>query len=173
MARQIPLSGKRGAGLFAIVDDEDYERLSGYRWCVAYVKGRRAYANRGFRIGGRFQKIQMHREVLGYLGPLQVDHINGDPLDNRKANLRLVTHDENTRNAFVTRRSATGFKGVFPRKGRFAAAIEAGNQRHRLGSFPSPEAAARAYDEAARRLHGPFARLNYPLPGEQPARRAA
>ena len=98
----IPLCGKRGQGKFAIVDDEDYERVSKYRWYYDIrVKKRKdgsmpEYCH--FRIRGNIGEkslVSLHRFVLGVTVDLDVDHVNENPLDNRKENLKLldrVTH---------------------------------------------------------------------------------
>lgn len=92
---------------------------------------------------------------------LEVDHINGDRLDNRRENLRLCTRRQNTRNAKA--RSACGYRGVSHDRGRWRSRIHhvGVGALVSLGSFDTPEEAARAFDRAARRLHGAFARLNF------------
>lgn len=94
--------------------------------------------------------------------PLQdLDHINRDRADNRIANLRLCTKAENARNATM-RGASSGLKGVYwrPKPHKWVAIITADRQRHFLGSFDSSADAARAYNQAAERLHGEFACLN-------------
>jgi hypothetical protein len=93
-----------------------------------------------------------------------VDHVNGDTLDNRRENLRVATHAENSQNK---RKISKGFKGVYERRGHWIASIAACGTRVRLGSFATPEEAAMAYDDGARKWHGPFARVNFPRVGEQ------
>lgn len=90
--------------MFALVDDDDFERVNQKKWCASLEsRGTKYYAIRREKIGDRYHKIRMHRFVLG-LPPgllddsgLVVDHINHDPLDNRKSNLQLVTQAENMR----------------------------------------------------------------------------
>jgi hypothetical protein len=91
-----------------------------------------------------------------------IDHINGDPGDNRITNLRACCHAQNLKNVRRNRKNSSGFKGVYSRTGGrtwYSQIVSDGRRRH-LGSFPSKEKAAAAYDEAARRLHGEFARTN-------------
>ena len=87
-----------------------------------------------------------------------VDHINGNGLDNRKANLRIASATENGRNRRRHSNNTSGFKGVKKDKGRWVANIGGSKNRIRLGSFETPEEAHAAYCEAANRLHGEFAR---------------
>lgn len=99
--KKIPLS----QGLFALVDDEDYERVSQYKWCASKEsRGTKFYAIRWERINGKQTKIRMHRFILGlppgkqcshYQNGLVVDHVNGNSLDNRKCNLELVDWCDN------------------------------------------------------------------------------
>lgn len=90
----------------------------------------------------------------------QIDHINGDPSDNRLCNLREASHRENLLNR-RRRKSAPGLKGVSPgRRGKFRAAIRLDGKYHNLGEFVTPEAAHSAYAKAAKRLHGEFSSLS-------------
>jgi hypothetical protein len=100
----------------------------------------------------------MHRLLLGEPAAI-VDHVNGDTTDNRRENLRLCSHTQNMQNRKVSRSNRSGFKGIYPDKGRWRAEIQANGIKHRLGSFETPEAAAAAYQVAAEKLHGAFARV--------------
>ncbi len=147
-------------GQIALVDDEDFEAVSRYRW--------RLHRD-GYAQTGNNPNIYMHRLILQPPSGYVSDHINGDRLDNRRANLRSCTGTENTQNRFRAPHKQ-GYKGVFLHQtGRYQAMIKANNTRVFLGTFADPEIAARAYDASARELHGEFARLNFPRPGEQPA----
>lgn len=155
----IPLS----KGLFAKVDDEDFEELSKYRWHANVSRGVRPYAERKTArdpISGRQGRVRMHRLVIGAVGGI-VDHINGDSLDNRKANLRICSNAENVQNVGPTAANTSGFKGLRFKRGKWDARITANNKQFFLGSFDTKEAAAVAYNEAAKKLHGEFARLNH------------
>lgn len=103
----------------------------------------------------------MHRLITGAPDGLTVDHINGNGLDNRQCNLRICTLAQNLAN----REKSNGrhpYKGIWqnPVTNRWGASIQCDGLKHHLGYFDSPEDAARAYNEAATRLHGPFAKLN-------------
>ena len=103
----------------------------------------------------------MHNVIAG--AP-QVDHVNGDGLDNRRANLRPASTAQNARNRSRPSTNRSGFKGVswVRDRGHWRAGIKVDGRSLNLGSFADPVEAAKAYDEAARRLHGKFARPNFP-----------
>jgi len=151
--REIPLS----RGKVALVDDADYARLSAVKW---YFDGR--YAKR--RCGQT--SVYMHREVLSLQPGQCVDHIDGDPLNNRLANLRSATPLENMRNRRANAGKAQ--KGVTyeaahrPRSRPWRARIRVNGRYAYLGHFASDTQAAAAYDAAAMHHFGEFARTNYP-----------
>jgi hypothetical protein len=151
--REIPLT----QGKVALVDDEDYERLSCHKWRALRNKNR-WYAMRDG--GGR--KILMHREIMGAPQGLQVDHIDGNGLNNQSCNLRICTNAENQHNQGVRSSNTSGFKGVswYKRYRKWQVAIRIDGERKYLGYFSNKVEAARAYDNAAKRYHGEFARLN-------------
>jgi hypothetical protein len=153
---EIPLT----QGRVAIVDDED-AHLAEFKWCV-YNYRRNWYAVRRRPGGGAL--IRMHREIVGAPDGLQVDHVSGDSLDNRRANLRLATQAGNTQNMRMRCDNTSGYRGVcwFARDARWKAEISAFGVRRHLGYFYGVLDAARAYDAAAKELHGEFARLNFP-----------
>ena len=142
-------------GQYAIVDDEDLERISHWKW---HFGG--GYARRGNYPSWRL--IYMHREVLNVPSHLDCDHINGNRLDNRKINLRVCTHAQNTKNRKLSRNNRSGFKGVHwrERDKKWSASIGIEKRRMYLGYFETREEAATSYNNAAKVLHGEFANLN-------------
>lgn len=110
--------------------------------------------------GGKVLNLYIQHEILGVAPGVWIDHINGDPTNNRRANLRICTPTENARNRPPDRNSAVPYKGVSIAKNRFNASITADGVACRLGSHKTAEAAALAYDEAARRMFGEFAWIN-------------
>jgi hypothetical protein len=138
--REIPLS----RGLVALVDDDDYEWLSRWKWYAQ--RGRNTfYAARNRRLSDCPGPaiIFMHREIAGSDGP-QVDHVSGDGLDNRRSNLRPVTATENALGA-RKRQSKSGVRGVYrTRVGRWAASFGLGWRSVHIGTFDDPAEAAAA-----------------------------
>lgn len=159
MAREIALT----RGYVALVDDEDFDWLSRWKWIVHTHPRGYDTALRCVPAAEGGGQVKMHRAILGARPGLVVDHINGNTLDNRRCNLRLCTHAENMRNRRPHKNNAVGFKGVnLHANGSYVARIRADGRNVRLGTFACPVEAARAYDAAARRFHGEFARLNFP-----------
>lgn len=108
---------------------------------------------------------RIHRLLLGATDPkIQVDHINGNKLDNRKKNLRLATNQQNQYNVGLRKDNTSGYKGVsWYKKGKkWHAAIRNGNKSIHLGYFKTAVEAARAYDKAAVEFFGEYAYLNFP-----------
>lgn len=156
---EIPLTH----GKVALIDAEDYELVSRYKW-QAY-KGRRTYYSQATvkGVGGKKTTVKMARVILGLNDPsIHVDHINGDGLDNRRSNLRHATQIENARNRAVSVHNQSGFKGVCVHGRKWQAQIRFLGHKLNLGTFATPQEAARAYDAKARELFGEFARLNFP-----------
>jgi hypothetical protein len=143
-------------GLFTKVDDEDYIHLSPHKWQARNSHGK-WYASRTVVPGGVRRLIWMAREVMPCPEGMEIDHVNGDSLDNRRENLRVVTHQQNMQNRVVK-----GYKGVseWNKTGRWVAHCK----RAHLGYWKTPEAAAQAYNAAAAIAFGEYACLN-DLPG--------
>lgn len=155
--RRIPLS----SGAWAIVDAADFEWLCQWKWSVSVGPRGRAVAMRQDPERGG---VLMHTELLPVARPLVVDHINGNSLDNRRANLRAATIAQNGANSRRKSRQAHGFKGIYFDKARgcWCARIKVNYRERALGRFSTAEEAARAYDRAAIEAWGAHARLNFP-----------
>ena len=153
--KEIPLT----QGKITIVDDEDYERLAKHKWFADEDHGGRAW--RAMR-HERNACIQMGREILGAPDGMYVDHINGDPLDNRRSNLRLCTPMENSRSRRKNLRSSSQYKGVHwnTERRRWIAQIKINYRKVKLGRYERELDAARAYDRAALEHFGAFAVIN-------------
>ena len=147
-------------GKTAIVDNDTYEQLCKFKWfALKKPSTGKWYAVRSEN--GR--RVFMHRQLLNAPPGMQVDHANGDGLDNRKSNLRLATSAQNNRNRDKTKRNSTGYKGVSRQKGRrkFRAQIQVNGKAIYLGWYDSPRDAALAYDRAVRKYHGEFGCTNF------------
>lgn len=138
------------AGKYATVDDVDFEWLSQWKW---------TYSGHGYvHRGDNGRKIYMHRLIAGWD---RVDHIDGNGLNNQRSNLRPTSIAENGRNRGANRNNTSGYKGVFRNsKSTWSSRIVSDGKNKYLGSFKSKEEAALAYNEAALKYHGEFARLN-------------
>jgi AP2 domain len=158
--RTIPLGGKRAAGRVALIDDEDWELVSQHNWSVSEHPGV-AYALTGIERDGKLTTIRMHKFLTGWS---RTDHINGDGLDNRRANLRPVTQAQNQANQRPWRGGSSQYKGVYyqRRSRKWAANIMISGHTWYLGAFTVEEDAARAYDAAAIEAFGEYAFLNFP-----------
>lgn len=156
---EIPLT--RGA--FALIDDQDRDLISGYTWQAHGDRLYTLYATARKRIGNKRITVRMHRLIMG-LSPKdisEVDHINGNGLDNRRANLRIVTHRENQCNSRPRRNKHIKYKGVdLCRDGKWRARCTVNGHTYHLGRFRTAKEAASAYNDFARRQFGLNARLN-------------
>lgn len=150
-------------GYVAMVDDEDFEKLSRYKWWALPAKDR-AYAGRTIYLGnGKTHSVFMHREIMGAVGKEEVDHRDGDGLNNQRNNLRICTHAENLWNQKLSRSNKSGFKGVSWNKEmhKWTVILRVNGKQVYLGLFEDVIEAALAYDEAAQKYYGEFARTNF------------
>ena len=162
--KKIPLT----QGYFALVDDEDYKWLSGYKWHVSKVPNTYyAYTYTNNDQGER-KRMSMHRLILGLKerSQKQCDHIDGNGLNNQKQNLRICSHQQNTYNS-KPRPGTSKYKGVCwnlrAQKWQVGLSLRSNGIRNRiaLGHYVDEEQAAKAYDLAAIYYFGDFARTNF------------
>ena len=152
-------------GLFAIVDDLDYDLVAQWSWYATRNLNTWYAGRRGPRRGdGSREKISMHRLILGVDDPvIHVDHVNSDGLDNRRENLRVATNVQNQHNRRPNRSGSSRFKGVgwHCATNKWQVRIGIGGRQVHLGLFEDEVEAARAYDAAAVEHFGEFARPNF------------
>jgi AP2 domain. len=155
-------------GLYALVDDQDYELVSSFAWFVMRRPRGVIYARRQFiSTDGRKREQRMHSLITGWP---EVDHANLDGLDNRRSNLRRATHGQNVANRrkLTTRTCASKYKGVtWDRKhNKWAVQLWVGGARIWGGRFTEELDAAIAYDNLAIECFGEYARLNLVQEGD-------
>jgi hypothetical protein len=147
-------------GKFAVFDEEDYYQLVKFQWHAIEPANNTFYAA---RTCGR-KSLKMHRQIMNAPKHLVVDHIDHNGLNNCKSNLRLCTIAQNCRNT-VPCGVTSKYKGICwkKRQKKWIASIKHNNNKYFLGYFIDEVAAAKAYDQKAKELHGEFAYLNFPL----------
>ena len=148
-------------GKFAIVDADDYDRLSRYCWYFSQGYAKRSQVKGEYNSYATRKEVKMHRDILGLSvngRSIQCDHINGDRLDNRRVNLRIATNFQNSGNYGAQKNNKLGVRGVRQRQWGFEASIRANGKRHYLGCFNTIEEATAAYRAAAKLHFGEFAK---------------
>ena len=144
-------------GKKTIVSNKDYERLAVHKWF--YSSG---YAKRDVWRNGKSKRIYMHREIANTPKGMFTDHINSDKLDNRFENLRICTKGQNEANNVKRKDNTSGFKGVtwYKRDRKWRASIGIKSKWKHLGDFENKIQAAIAYNNAATKYFGEYARIN-------------
>lgn len=163
---RVPLNSRKYPGHVAIIDADDWDAIAPYTWRVANYRGT-FYAMTSIRQSdGRVLAVGMHRIICAAPDGSQVDHIDRNPLNNRRANLRVCTAAQNVMNVPYRAHAEIKYKGVTRRKdrrsGRYRACIRVNDKPIHIGYYDTPEDAARAYDDAARLHFGEFAWINFP-----------
>ena len=154
--------------VFAMVDDEDYEIISKNKWYIMklyHCDTEILYARRyeGSPKKGNHRAILMHREVLGVTQRSQkVDHKDGDGLNNQKINVRVSTHSENMSNRKVSYKKKIKYLGVFFQKNtkNYRASLKKDGKVYSIFSLPTPELAAKAYNDLVVKYNPDYGRLN-------------
>lgn len=147
------------------ISPQDAEKVLLHKWSFTNGSGGKDYVRAIDRTRKPPKQIKLHRYLLDAPEDMQVDHINGDPLDNRRENLRLATPSQNQANGTKRAGATSVYKGVSwhkkARKWRATIGIGNGKQQH-LGFYRTPQMAALAYDFRAFELWGAYAKLNFP-----------
>ena len=152
---------KLPSGHEAIIDASDIELVESIHWHAAKCR-RTMYVKHTTprNENGKQETIRLHRLIMGHPIGMQVDHINGNGLDNRRENLRVATANQNQHNRRPNLRSVSGIKGVTWRHdlNRWQAGIRLNGKAKNLGSFGCTTAAALAYAKASAEMHRDFGR---------------
>jgi hypothetical protein len=166
--KEIPLS----QGYVALVNNEDYEELNRFKWTALVCRSAhrlQVYAYRNIKINGKVvTTLLMHRVLLGVECPKEVDHRDGNGINNQRYNLRACTRSQNCGNARHRPGGTSPWRGVSwsTERKKWLAVIFKDGKRRQLGRFKHEYNAAQAYNFAAEELFGEFARLNVPLERE-------
>lgn len=156
--KRIPLT----KGLSALVSDQDFSKVNKHKWTATKNNHHHTwYAHRSVKIERRWKKITLHRFLMGFPIGLEVDHRDGNGLNNVRSNLRICTASQNKMNMRISNKR--GFKGVtfIPnRKLPWRVGITKDRIAKHVGYYASLREAAMAYNKAAKKLFGKFARLN-------------
>lgn len=153
---------KLSKGQVALVDDWRYEELNEYEWQALFSKHTQSYyATRSQMVCGKREFFYMHRVVAGTPKGMKTDHVNRKTLDNQEHNLRVCTNSQNMMNSGLRIDNTSGYKGVCKHREKWQAKIKVNKKYESLGVFSTPEEAAHAYDEGAKKYYGEFAVLNF------------
>lgn len=157
LMKKIELSkqGKNKGKYSTMVDDEDFAMLNSFRWCFDGKYPQRRNNKEGH--------IRMHFLLMNPPKGKGVDHINGNPLDNQKANLRVCTRQQNSHNGSKHKDGSSKYKGLEKSGKKWLVRVCKNYIRYRVGLFDNEKDAAKAYDSKAKELFGDFAKLNFPL----------
>lgn len=150
-------------GKFAIVDSEDYEKLNKWKWHYSSHGYARRFQHISWDNINKIQKgtqLFMHRLILNAPKGKDVDHINGDRLNNQKSNLRICNRSETCQNRGIRRDNKVGIKGVKKSGNKWEAYIKVNQKTKSLGVFIDKLDASKTYNEGAKKYFGEFARLN-------------
>lgn len=148
---------------FALIDEDDYKLVSEFKWFVD-IKGKQKYAKCKKYIGrvsGKYiyKRLYLHRLIMNPPKGMDVDHINGNGLDNRRCNLRICTRSQNIRNA-IGKKGTSQYKGVCRHRNSWLASITKDYKQIHIGHYSTEIEAAKAYDKKAKELFGEFAKFN-------------
>jgi hypothetical protein len=183
-AKQLIIESKTHGTFTVLYDADDHDKVSAHTWSAQrdfntttdkfYISTNIPHPGGGwyYRLDGnrrRLTTLSIHRLIMDAPKGMDIDHINGNPLDNRKSNLRICTRAENQSNRGPQKNNTSGYKGVSYKKPskswkaqKWRAQINCRGESICIGYFDTPEEAARAYDTKAKELHGEYAYLNFP-----------
>lgn len=140
------------------IDEDDWDSVKHIKWNIHLMR-------KGYKYVYTFQKtdksrkmIYLHRMLMNCKNPMFVDHINGDTLDNRKSNLRVLTNRQNQWNQKRVR-GFVPYKGVTFENGAYRSRIRINGKKKSLGRFKTAIEASNAYNQASLELHGSYSHI--------------
>lgn len=157
----IELNGS--AGLTTTIDEEDWEKIKDYKWyskLIPRYRGKYHAMAGATNEYGRPTTVSLHRIIMDAPKGKQVDHINGDSLDNRKENLRICTPSQNRANQRAPSRNKHGYMGVAKIGPSYYGRVTCRGKTHNMGPYETAKEAARAYDRKKLEKFGAFAKTN-------------
>lgn len=146
---------------YTIVDDEDFEKLNQFKWYAHKIR-KNYYAERKITLNGKKFTIRMHRQLIPCCEGKQPDHKNRNSLDNRKSNLRIATHSQNSQNRSMHKNNKSGVKGVsWDKNGnKWRALITVDKRKIQLGQFTNLQEAINIRRNAALQYFGEFSEFS-------------
>lgn len=157
--KKIPLT----RGKYALVDDEDFDWLNQWKWFADKIGGSFYSSRSGYskELKKQTKLIRMHRFILNAKPGQLVDHADGNTLNNQRNNLRFATKSDNSKNSKVNRKNnSSGYKGIERNRKKWQARLTINSKRISLGTYKNKKLAAIAYNKAAKKYYGKFAKLN-------------
>ena len=160
---EITVNSKTHGKKIFLIDDEDYEKIKDYTWCIVKDKNSGNFYVRTSVRGDRFKKILLHRLILDCYDKKIIDHSDGNTLNNKKNNLRICNKSKNAMNSKKRNDALTSkYKGVHfnTRTQKYVAKIIVDGKTTHIGYFDSELNAAKAYNKYSKIYHGAYSRIN-------------
>lgn len=160
---EITIQSKKHGDKIVLIDAEDFEKISNFKWHVNYNKKNNYYIQANIYVNGKRTTKSLHKIIMGDFKDKIIDHINGNTLDCRKENMRFVTNQENSFNQKVSKnKKSSKHKGIYHNKklNNWKVLIKYNYKNIYIGVFDTEQKAVNAYNEKAKELFGEYARLN-------------
>lgn len=162
----IPVTSRKHGTHYAQIDDADYALVSPHRWSLHIGYSGVKYALAHIWKDGKRLTVYLHQLIIGHLPgsakDIEIDHWDGDGLNNQRYNLRLATHAQNAANCKRhSDKASSRYKGVYPHWNKWTVYIKSNYKLLYVGVYDTEREAALAYDAKARELFGEFARTNF------------
>lgn len=147
-------------GKYTIVDNIDFEWVNSFKW-YAKKQGEKSKVARNItNKKGTQDTVLLHRIIMKCPKGMEVDHIDGDPLNNQRKNLRLCTKKQNRQNKGFSKNNQSGYKGVTLHRNVYEVYVRKNNRHTFVGSHKNKHEAAKIYNKEAKKVFGKFSKLN-------------